>query len=66
MSTNFEEAIEFSSTMFQISKLREQKQAFFDNKNVYFSALIGNGKSLIFQMLPIIVDLVNGDCISTV
>ena len=69
MSISFDEAIEFVCGMFQIPRLFDDQkqciQAFFENKNVFFSAPTGYGKSLIFQSLPIIADLVNGYCIST-
>ena len=46
----------------------EQKEAlwnFFSGKDVYFSAHTGYGKSLIYQAMPIIADVLNDQAIGT-
>ena len=61
--TSFAEAVDFVCRKFRIQKLFDDQklciQAFFNNQNVFFSAPTGYRKSLVFQCLPIIFDLIN-------
>ncbi|XP_020901283.1 uncharacterized protein LOC110239870 [Exaiptasia diaphana] len=57
-----EEAYQEVERQFEIDLLPEQKQsikAFFEEKNVFVNLPTGYGKSLIFQCLPIVSDIVN-------
>eukprot|EP00794_Sanderia_malayensis_P021149 gene21149-23227_t len=64
-----DEAVEMACYFFQIEKLLPDQlsaiKAFVTGKNIYFSAPTGYGKSLIFQTLPLIFDVLRGNLIGT-
>eukprot|EP00794_Sanderia_malayensis_P004964 gene4964-5610_t len=64
-----DEAVKMACYFFQIEKLLPDQlsaiKAFVTGKNIYFSAPTGYGKSLIFQTLPLIFDVLRGNLIGT-
>ena len=67
--STFEEAIRLVSAFFNVDGLLPDQinavKAFFSGNDIYFSAPTGFGKSLIFQCLPMIADILNNDVIGT-
>lgn len=65
----FSEAIATSCTLLQVDTFYEdQKEAllqFFSGKDIFFSAHTGYGKSLIFQAIPIVADVLNDYVVGT-
>ena len=63
---DYEESKKYVLEMFCLEKFRKQqedsvKTFLFDQKNIFFSALTGFGKSLIFHTIPFIHDMMSGN-----
>ncbi len=65
----FSEAVSTACTVLNVEGLYEDQyeviKQFFAGKDVFFSAHTGYGKSLIFQAIPIIYDILNDQVIGT-
>ena len=68
-SARFNVAISTACSLLNVDKFYpEQKEAlwnFFNGKDVFFSAHTGYGKSLIYQAMPIIADVLKDQAIGT-
>ena len=64
-----EDAFKYVLYFFNVKELMPDQQAairtFFSGRDVYFSAPTGYGKSLIFQCLPMIADILKDNLIGT-
>lgn len=67
--TKFQEALLTACYLLQVEKFYEDQEKalrqFFRGKNVFFSAHTGYGKSLVFQAIPILADVLAGKVIGT-
>ena len=65
--TKFKEAVRLACNLLQVDGLydgqEEALKQFFRGKNIFFSAHTGYGKSLIFQAIPIISDVLNDEVV---
>ncbi len=68
-NSKFEEALPYVYTFFNIKSLNPDKasalKAVFNGNDLYFSRPTGYGKSLIFQCLPMIHNVLKDDLIGT-
>ena len=57
----FQEALSIACSLFHVEKFYEDQEMalrkFFQGKNIFFSAHTGYGKSLVFQSIPILADI---------
>ena len=66
--TKFKEAVRLACNLLQVDGLYDGQEAlkqFFRGKNIFFSAHTGYGKSLIFQAIPIISDVLNDEVVGS-
>lgn len=65
----FQEALSTTTYLLQVEKFYEDQEIalrkFFQGNNIFFSAHTGYGKSLVFQAIPVLADVMYGKVIGT-